>query len=149
MPCHVWRHRLVWTWPTDLTELARLQMSDVQWAPVDSIDSLAAKARGCKNSSFDSEPLSPQLCPRLQRRGKEFAFKALKNPSSGHKDCHEFRFSIVRIVVSVSNVTSLWGHSLVLWRLWLLVVPDGRTNQPTKGQGHLLSCSGQLKTCKS
>ena len=26
---------------------------------------------------------------------------------SGHKDCHEFRFSIVRIVVSVSNVTSL------------------------------------------
>ena len=24
-----------------------------------------------------------------------------------HKDCHEFRFSIVRIVVSVSNVISL------------------------------------------
>ena len=29
----------------------------------------------------------------------------------------------------------------MLWRLWLLVVPDG----PTKGQGHLLSCCGQLK----
>ena len=29
------------------------------------------------------------------------------NQLSGHKDCHEFRFSIVRILVSVSNVTSL------------------------------------------
>ena len=36
------------------------------------------------------------------------------------------------------------GHSVVLWRLWLLVVPDG----PTKGQGHLLNCSGQLKNDK-
>ena len=27
---------------------------------------------------------------------------------SGNKDCHEFRFSIVRIVISVSNVTSLF-----------------------------------------
>ena len=26
---------------------------------------------------------------------------------SGYKDCHEFRFSIVRIVISVSIVTSL------------------------------------------
>ena len=26
---------------------------------------------------------------------------------SGNKDCHEFRFLIVRIVISVSNVTSL------------------------------------------
>ena len=38
---------------------------------------------------------------------------------------------------NVSKVTSLWGHSVVLWRLWLLVVPDR--------QGVLLSCSGQLK----
>ena len=29
------------------------------------------------------------------------------NQLSGNKDCHEFRFSIVRIVISVSNVTSL------------------------------------------
>ena len=42
---------------------------------------------------------------------------------------------------NVSKVTSLWGHSVVLWRLWLLVVTD----RGTKGQGHLLSCSGQLK----
>ena len=42
---------------------------------------------------------------------------------------------------NVSKVTSLWGHSVVMWRLWLLVVPD----RPSKGQGHLLSCSGQLK----
>ena len=34
----------------------------------------------------------------------------------------------------------------MLWRLWLLVVPDGRTKQASKGQGHLLSCCGQLKT---
>ena len=27
---------------------------------------------------------------------------------SGKKDCHDFRFSIVRIVVSVSNITNLW-----------------------------------------
>ena len=27
---------------------------------------------------------------------------------SGNKDCHEFRFSIVRIVISVSNVISFW-----------------------------------------
>ena len=27
---------------------------------------------------------------------------------SGNKDCREFRFSFVRIVISVSNVTSLW-----------------------------------------
>ena len=33
------------------------------------------------------------------------------------------------------------GHSVVLWRLWLSVVPD----KPTKGQGHLLTCSGQIK----
>ena len=31
---------------------------------------------------------------------------------------------------NISKVTSLWGHSVVLWRLWLLVVTD----QPTKGQ---------------
>ena len=33
------------------------------------------------------------------------------------------------------------GHSVVLWRLWLSVVPD----KPTKGQGHLLICSRQIK----
>ena len=32
----------------------------------------------------------------------------------------------------------------MLWSLWLLVVPD----LPSKGQGHLLSCSGQLKITK-
>ena len=35
---------------------------------------------------------------------------------SGHKDCHEFRFSIVRIVVSVSNVTSMLLMSLAKWQ---------------------------------
>ena len=45
---------------------------------------------------------------------------------------------------NVSKVTSLLGHSVVLWTLWLLVLPDRRT----KGQGHLVSCSGQLKTLK-
>ena len=29
------------------------------------------------------------------------------NQLSDNKDCHDFRFSIVRIVISVSNVTSL------------------------------------------
>ena len=33
----------------------------------------------------------------------------------------------------------------MLWRLWLLVVPDQQTDRPSKGQGHLLSCCGQLK----
>ena len=42
---------------------------------------------------------------------------------------------------NVSKVTSLWVHSVVLWRLWLLVWSEG----PSKGQGHLLSCCGQLK----
>ena len=42
---------------------------------------------------------------------------------------------------NVFKVTSLWDHSAVVWRLWLLVVPD----QPTKGQGHLLSCRGTAK----
>ena len=28
------------------------------------------------------------------------------NKLSGNNDCHEFRFSIVRLVISVSNVTS-------------------------------------------
>ena len=27
---------------------------------------------------------------------------------TGNKDCHEFRFSIVRIVINVSNATSIW-----------------------------------------
>ena len=27
---------------------------------------------------------------------------------------------------NVSGVTSLWGDTVVLWRLWLLVVPKGR-----------------------
>ena len=34
----------------------------------------------------------------------------------------------------------------MLWKVWLLVESDQGTNGPTKGQGHLLSCSGQLKT---
>ena len=84
---------------------------------------------------------------------------------------------------NVSGVTSLWGHSVVLWRLWLLVGSDQGTKQgtrspiellwtaknihltnifccdcflclivggngPSKGQGHLLSCCGQLKTLR-
>ena len=36
---------------------------------------------------------------------------------------------------------SVLDHSVGLWRLWLLV----RSDQGTKGQCHLLSCSGQLK----
>ena len=46
---------------------------------------------------------------------------------------------------NVSKVTSLLVHSMVLWRLWLLVVTDRATNQPRDGQWVLLSCSGQLK----
>ena len=34
----------------------------------------------------------------------------------------------------------------MLWKVWLLVESDQGTNGPTKGQGHLLSSSGQLKT---
>ena len=55
------------------------------------------------------------------------------------KNCHRKLSS--KIVINVSKITSLLGHSVVLWRLWLLVVTDG----PSKGQGHLLSCCGQLK----
>ena len=36
------------------------------------------------------------------------------------------------------------GQSVVFWRLWLLVGSD----RATKGQGHLLSCCGQLKRKK-
>ena len=57
-------------------------------------------------------------CSRIQNRSWAFekqevpkTLQALQMLSSVtlkcHKDCHEFRFSIVRIVVSVSNVTSL------------------------------------------
>ena len=31
---------------------------------------------------------------------------------SGNKNCHEFKFSIVRIVMSISNATSLYDCSL-------------------------------------
>ena len=46
--------------------------------------------------------------------------------------CHCFSFWSGHVSSSlwsnVSKVTSLLGHSVVLWTLWLLVVPDGRTD---------------------
>ena len=33
---------------------------------------------------------------------------------------------------NVSKVTSVWGHSVVIWRLWLLVVPDQARDRQTR-----------------
>ena len=46
---------------------------------------------------------------------------------------------------NVSKATSLWVHSLNLVKT-LFVILVRQTNQPRGRQGHLLSCSGQLKT---
>ena len=45
-------------------------------------------------------------------------------------------------------VINLQVHSVVLWRLWLLVVTDQQTDQARDRQWVLLSCSGQLKIWK-
>ena len=54
------------------------------------------------------------------------------------------RSCLLKLWSNVSKITSLQGHSVAFWRLWLLVVP----NQGSKEQGHLESCSGQLKNLK-
>ena len=48
---------------------------------------------------------------------------------SGNKNCHEFRFSIVRIVISVSNVTSLQHH--LVPQLW---APIAAHNSQCRGR---------------
>ena len=44
------------------------------------------------------------------------------------KNCHQKMSS--KIVINVSKITSLWGHSVLLWTLWLLVVPNQGTRSP-------------------
>ena len=58
-----------------------------------------------KTSSFQlSSPTSRENISNIARIANAVQ---CHNWLSGNKDCHEFRFSIVRIVISVSNVTSL------------------------------------------
>ena len=41
---------------------------------------------------------------------------------SGNKDCQEFSFPIVKIVISVSNVTSLWDFVIVSVIIVIVVI---------------------------
>ena len=59
-------------------------------------------------------------------------------------------FLLVRSCLIITLIKCLKGHkslrSLCSVVKTLIVSGVRRTNQPSKGQGHLLSCSGQLKT---
>ena len=51
-----------------------------------------------------------------------------------------------RFILSVESITIVCGNDLNIQQYRLPCLSAQRTNQPRDGQGHLLSCSGQLKT---
>ena len=73
----------------------------------------------CKKYRFPKEP--PQK--RFIKTSQE-----LRMLSSVTLNCHEFRFSIVRIVINVSKATSLW------------IIIQSVTQWVSEWQCHLLSC---------
>ena len=71
---------------------------------------------------------------------------------SGNKDCREFSFSILRIAITVSKrlfglitlINCLKGHKSLGSFLERCSLMEVLTICQTKGQGHLLSCSGHV-----